>query len=226
MDAKLMLAIRLLEAANSPQRTLRVALSNVEAHAALTQALAAIVSMMIAALALIYTVRTLKALQRQTEASIALTTETFRPVIEVLGGQLGATSRIDLVNKGNGSALNFRWSVDETPERWRAYTSNIIAPQEKGMLIAEVNWKQGLVLSYNSVAHREEIRTHVKFGPTGLVSNSHDVRQGAAVTRQGWTLLDPMLALPGFHPDLLRSMPRRARLKHWWLLKRGKERRL
>jgi hypothetical protein len=181
---------------------------------------------MIATAALIYAIESLRALQQQTEASIAMTTETFRPIIEVLGGILGATSQIDFVNKGNGAALNFRWKTDDAPERWRAYTSNIIAPQEKGTLKGEIDWKRGLVLSYNSVAHRGEIRTHVTFGPTGAVFNSRDVRQGAAVTRQGWTLLDPELAIPAFHPDLIRSMAAMDRIKHWWRLKGGKERRL
>jgi transcriptional regulator with XRE-family HTH domain len=36
---------------------------------------------------------TLKALQRQTEASIAMTTETFRPIIEVLGELRGFDSK-------------------------------------------------------------------------------------------------------------------------------------
>jgi hypothetical protein len=89
------------------------ALLVVEAHAALTQALAAIVSTAIAVGALVYAVRSLKALQRQTDASISLTTETFRPIIEVLGGALGKTSQVDFVNKGNGPALNFRWRVDK-----------------------------------------------------------------------------------------------------------------
>ena len=74
--------------------TLRMVLLKVEAHAALTQAVAAIVSTLIATAALIYAVRSLNALQRQTEASISLTTETFRPIIEVLGGTLGATSTL------------------------------------------------------------------------------------------------------------------------------------
>jgi hypothetical protein len=56
-------------------------LKHVEAHAALTQAIAAVGSVVIVAAALIYAVWTLKALQRQTEASIAMTTETFRPII-------------------------------------------------------------------------------------------------------------------------------------------------
>jgi hypothetical protein len=93
--------------------------------------------------------RSLKDLQRQTEASIALTTETFRPIVEVLGGSLGATSHIDFVNKGNGAALNFRWREDDIPVRWRAYNSNIIAPHEKGALKGEVDWTKGLVLAYH-----------------------------------------------------------------------------
>ena len=68
--------------------------SKVECHAALTQAFAAIMSTMIATAALIYAIESLRALQQQTEASIAMTTETFRPIIEVLGGILGATSQI------------------------------------------------------------------------------------------------------------------------------------
>jgi hypothetical protein len=202
------------------------ALLVVEAHAALTQALAAIVSVMIAVGALVYAVRTLEALQRQTDASISLTTETFRPIIEVLGGTHGQTSQIDFVNKGNGPALNFRWRVEKTPEQWRAYTSNIIAPQEKGILKGEFEWQKGLVLSYNSAANQAEIFTYVTFGSTGSVSNHHKVRQGAAVTRLGWTLLDPKLAIPGFHPDFIAIQPLRMRIRHWWRLKRGKERRL
>jgi len=112
-------------------------------HAALTQAFAAIMSTMIATAALIYAIESLRALQQQTEASIAMTTETFRPIIEVLGGILGATSQIDFVNKGNGAALNFRWKTDDAPERWRAYTSNIIAPQEKGTLKVRSTGSEG-----------------------------------------------------------------------------------
>jgi hypothetical protein len=206
--------------------TIHTVAQTLECHAALTQAIANAVSTMIATVALIFAVKSLRALQRQTEASIAMTTETFRPIIEALGGSLGATSQINFVNKGNGAALNFRWKTDDTPERWRPYTSNIITPQEKGTLRGEIDWKKGLVLSYNSVAHREEIRTRVTFGSAGSVFNSHDVRQGAAVTRQGWTLLDPELAIPAFHPDLIRAMPVIDRIRHWWRLKRGKERRL
>ena len=205
---------------------IRTMLLKVESHAALTQAVSAIVSMMIAAVALVYAIKSLRALQRQAEASIAMTTETFRPIIEILGGNLGRTSQINFVNKGNGAALNFRWKVNETPERWKAYTSNIIAPQESGILKGEIEWKKGLVLAYNSVADQDEIRTHVTFGPTGIVSNSHDIERGAAITRQGWTLLDPDLAVPAYHPDFIRSMPCMARFRHWWRLKKGKERRL
>lgn len=204
-------------------------LAKLEAHAALTQAAAAVVSTLIAAGALIYALRTLKAMQRQTEASIALTTETFRPIVEVLGAALGevpSPSHVDFANKGNGSALNFRWKVDGEPERWGGYTSNIIAPQEKGRIIAPMDWRKGLVLSYNSVANREEIRTYIKFGPTGSVSNSHDVRQGAAITRLGWTVANPELAVPAWHPKPIAAMPWLERVKHWWRLKRGKERRL
>lgn len=198
----------------------------VEPHAALTQALAAIVSVMIEVGALVYAVRTLEALQRQTVSSISLTTETFRPIIEVLGGTLGQTSQIDFVNKGNGPALNFRWRVEKAPEQWRAYTSNIIAPQERGILKGEFEWQKGLVLSYNSAANQAEIFTYVNFGSTGSVSNHHEVSQGAAVTRLGWTLLDPKLAIPGFHPGFIATQPLRVRIWHWWRLKRGKERRL
>jgi hypothetical protein len=205
---------------------IRILLLKIEMHAALTQAVAAIISMTIAAIALYYGVKSLQALQRQAEASIALTTETFRPIIEVLGGSLGAISRVDFVNKGNGVALNFRWRVDELPEKWMGYTSNVIAPKETGVLRGQIDWKKGLVLSYNSVAHREEISTRVSFGSEGSVSNSHDIRQGAAVTRQGWTILDPDLAVPAFHPALIKSMPLNQRIKHWWRLKRGRERRL
>ena len=205
---------------------LRAMLSTIEAHAALTQAVAAIISTFIAVIALLYAIKSLWTLQRQTEANVAMTTETFRPVVEVLGGRLGKTSHIDFVNKGNGAALNFRWRDNTAPERWRAYQTNVIAPQERGALTGEIDWKKGLVLSYNSVAHREEICTLVKFGPTGTVSNMHDIRQGAAITRRGWTVLDPDAAIPAWHPDLIRAMPPMTRLAHWWRLKRGKERRL
>jgi hypothetical protein len=201
----------------------------IEAHAALTQAFASIVSTLIAAAALFYAISSLKNLQRQTEASIALTTETFRPIIEVLGGSLAegqSASDVDFANKGNGAALNFRWRVDEEPERWRGYKSNIIAPHEKGKINAPMDWRKGLVLSYNSVTHREEIRTYVSFGSTGCVSNSHDVRQGAAVTRLGWTVIDPKLAVSGFHPVFIATLPFRLKVMHWWRLRTGKKRRL
>jgi hypothetical protein len=224
------IAISLKRAVNRDLgETVRLILLKIESHAALTQAIAAVASTLIAAGALIYAVRSLKALQRQAEASIAFTTETFRPIIEVLGGSLmegPSLSEINFVNKGNGAALNFRWRVDEEPERWGGYKSNIIAPQENGILKAQMEWRRGLVLSYNSVAHREEILTYVKFGSTGHVSNSHDVRQGAAVTRMGWTVLDPKLAIPGWDANLIGMMPWRGRLRHWWRLKQGKERRL
>jgi hypothetical protein len=197
-----------------------------EAHSALTQALAAIVSVLIASVALYFAVRSLWTLQRQTEANIAMTTETFRPIIEVQGGKMALVSEINFVNKGNGAALNFRWRENSTPERWRVYTTNVVTPQESGTLKGEVNWKNGLVLGYNSVAHREEILTYVKFESTGAVSNMHDIRQGSAVTRLGWTLHDPKLEVTAWHPDLIRSLPLRARWVHWWRLKRGKERRL
>lgn len=203
-------------------------LMSIETHASLTQAIAAIGSMLIAAAALIYTIRTLRLIQQQTLASIALTNETFRPIVEVLGGHLGqlpASSQIDFVNKGVGPALNFRWTEDGS-DRWRSHSSNMIAVQEKGSIDAPVDWKKGLVLSYNSVAHPAEIRTYVKFGSTGSVSNQHDVRQGAAVTRLGWTIADPTLATPAWHPDLIAQMSWRHRLRHWWNLKRGRERRL
>lgn len=173
--------------------------------------------------------RSLRILRRQTEASIALTNETFRPIVEVLGGALAenpSPSRIDFENKGNGSALNFRWRVDQEPQRWAGYKSNIIAPREKGSIVAPLNWKKGLVLSYNSAASGEEILTYVKFGGTGTVSNDHVVNQGAAVTRLGWAVADPDSAIPGWHPSLVAAMPWRARLWHWWRLKQGKERRL
>jgi hypothetical protein len=200
--------------------------SSIETHASLTQAVAAIATVLIAAVALYYAIRSLNALRRQTDASISLTTETFRPILEVLGGMLGATSGIQFVNKGNGAALNFRWRVNEQPEKWRGYNSNIIAPQEKGALTGQVEWQKGLVLSYNAVAHRDELLTHVRFGPDGMVSNQHEVKQGAAFTRLGWTLLDPMLMIPAFHPDLVASKPLFLRIGHWWRLKLGKERRL
>jgi hypothetical protein len=76
-----------------------------EAHAALTQTVASVGSVAIAAAALIYVVCTLKALQRQTEASIAMTNETFRPIIEVLDAeQLAAACDMAFVNKGNDPA--------------------------------------------------------------------------------------------------------------------------
>lgn len=204
-------------------------LMQLETHAALTQAAAAIVSTVIAAFALIYAVLSLKAVQRQADASIALTTETFRPIVEVLGGMLGekpAPSHIDFVNKGNGAALNFRWRVNEVPERWGNHTSNMIAPQEKGRIVAPMDWRKGLVLSYSSVANREEIRTYIKFQRSGAVVNHHDVRQGETVSRMGWTVANPELAIPAWHPSLIAAMPWRLRLRHWWGLKRGTERRL
>lgn len=203
-------------------------LKAIEAHAALTQAIAAIGSVMIAAAALIYAVSSLKTLKRQTEASISTTTETFRPIIEVIGAeQLAAACDMGFVNKGNGSALNFRWRDNVLPERWRAYRTNIIAAQEKGILQAGLDWHRGLVLSYNSTANRDEILTYVTVdSSSGAVTNNHVVKQGAAVTRPGWTVLDPKLAIPAYNPDFIRSMPIRARLRHWWRLKRGKERRL
>jgi hypothetical protein len=203
-------------------------LKHVEAHAALTQAIAAVGSVVIAAAALIYAVWTLKALQRQTEASIAMTTETFRPIIEVSGAeQLAAVCEMNFVNKGNGPALNFRWRDNVNPERWRAYRSNIIAAQEKGVLKAGLDWQKGLVLSYNSSANPDEILTYVTVDPySGSVTNTHDVNQGSTVTRLGWTLIDPKLAIPGFHPAFVAMEPFWARMKHRWRLKRGKERRL
>ncbi len=211
------------------REALQYLFATLETHAALTQAIAAILSTLIAACTLIYAFRSLRALQRQTQASIQLATESFRPIVEVLGGAFGSppkSSEVDFQNKGNGAALNFRWRVDEEPERWGGYTSNIVSAQEKGRIVAPMNWREGLVLSYNSVANSEEIRTYVRFGSNGIVSNSHDVRQGHAVTRMGWTVADPKLAIPGWHPDLIRAMPWRSRVRHWWLLKRGKERRL
>ena len=209
--------------------SLRLVFLKVEEHAAFTQAAAAIASTFIAAGAFVYAIRSLHTLQRQTEASISLTTETFRPIIEVLGGALRDNpfpSEIDFHNKGNGPALNFRWRVDEMPERWMGHTSNIIAPQEKGRLVAPVNWQKGFVLSYNSVAHREELLSYIKMQVGGAVMNQHEVRQGAALTRLGWTVLDPELALPGFSAELIALMPWRARLWHWWRLKRKLERRI
>jgi hypothetical protein len=146
--------------------------------------------------------------------------------MEVLGGSFSETSKIQFINKGNGAALNFRWRVNEQPERWRPYQSNIIAPQERGELVGKFDWAKGLVLSYNAVAHRDELLTHVQFGATGSISNQHEVKQGVAFTRLGWTLLDPNLAIPAFHPALIASQPPLLRLRHWWRLKRGKERRL
>jgi hypothetical protein len=204
----------------------RSASSALEAHAALTQALAAIVSVLFAAVALYFAVRSLWTLQPQTEANIAMTTETFRPIVEVQGGRLGRISEIDFVNKGNGVALNFRWRENSALERWRVYTTNVLAPQEHGTLKAEVDWKNGLVLGYNSVAHGEESLTHVRFEATGKASNMHEIRQGAAVTRLGWTLHDSKLEIPAWNSDYIRSLPLRSRLIHWWRLNRGKERRL
>jgi hypothetical protein len=204
----------------------KAVLSTIEAHAALAQAVTVITSTLIAVIALLYAIKSLWTLQRQTEANVAMTTETFRPIVEVLGGSLGNTSQVDFVNKGNGPALNFRWRDNSVPERWKAFRTNVVAPQEKGALTGEFDWKKGLVLSYNSVAHREEICTRIKFGPDGTVSNMHDISQGAAVTRQGWTLLDPDAAIPAWHPELIRAMPPMKRLAHWWRLKRGRELRL
>jgi hypothetical protein len=203
----------------------RNGLAVLEAHSALTQALAAIMSVLIATVALYFAVRSLWMLQRQTETNITMTAETFRPIIEVQAGKLGQVSEIEFVNKGNGAALNFRWRENSALEKWRVHTTNVLAPQEHGTLKGDVNWKDGLVLGYNSVAHREEILTHVKFGATGAITNMHEIRQGAAVTRLGWTLHDPKLEVPAWHPDYIRALPLRAQLVHWWQLKRGKERR-
>lgn len=200
-------------------------ISALETHAALTQAIAALGSVLIATIALYFAVKSLFALQRQTEASVAMMTETFRPIVEVLGGKLSQVSEINFINKGNGAALNFRWRENTLPERWMVYTTNVFAPQEHGTLSGEIDWKKGLVLGYNSVAHREEILTHVQFGSTGAVFNRHEFRQRNAATRPGWTLHDPNLAIPAWHPDLIRSLPLYARLVHWWRLRRGKERR-
>jgi len=198
----------------------------IEMHASFTQAIAAIATALIAALALFFAVQSLNALRRQTEASIFLTTETFRPIMEVEGGMLSTTSKLYFVNKGNGPALNFRWRVDEEPEIWRGYQSNIVAPQEKGLLTGQVEWERGLILSYNAVAHRDELLTHVRFGPYGAVSNQHEVKQGAAFTRLGWTLLEPKSNIPRFRPDLVASKPLMSRIGHWWRFKLGKEGRL
>jgi len=59
-----------------------------------------------------------------------------------------------------------------------------------------------------------------------LLGGTFRCEQGAAMTRLGWTAIDPQFALPAFHPELVKSMPPMARLKHWWWLRRGKERRL
>ena len=202
------------------------AFSILEGHAVLTQAIASLASVLIATIALYFAVKSLFALQRQTEASVAMTTETFRPIIEVLGGELSQISKIHFINKGNGVALNFRWRENRLPENWRAYTTNVLAPQERGTLRGEIDWKQGLVLGYNSVAHREEILTHVQFGRTGAVFNRHEFSQGSAATRPGWTLLNPKFAIPAWHPDIIRTLPLPSRVLHWWRLKRGKESRL
>lgn len=155
-----------------------------------------------------------------------MTTETFRPIIEVLGGKLSQVCEIDFINKGNGVALNFRWRDNTVPEKWRTYTTNVLASQEGGTLKGEIDWKKGLVLGYNSVAHREEILTYVQFDTTGAVFNRHEFRQGSAATHLGWTLLDPKLAIPAWDADIIRTLPFPSRLLHWWRLKRGKERRL
>jgi hypothetical protein len=95
---------------------------------------------------------------------------------------------MNFVNKGNGPALNFRWRDNVNPERWRAYRSNIIAAQEKGVLKAGLDWQKGLVLSYNSSANPDEILTYVTVDPySGSVTNTHDVNQGSTVTRLGWS---------------------------------------
>jgi hypothetical protein len=173
-------------------------LNTLEAHAALTQAAAAVGSVAIAATALISTVWTLKASQSQTEASIAMTTETFRPIIEVLGAeQLAAICDMTFVNKGNGPALNFRWRDNILPERWCAYSTNIISSQEKGVLKAGLDWNKGLVLSYNSTANLDEILTYVTVdSSSGSVTNNHVVMQalrylaldGRSVTRSSPSL--------------------------------------
>ena len=210
----------------SAYQTMPLLLSKLEAHAALTQAFAAIVSMLIAAAALAYAVKSLWSLQRQTNASIATLSETFRPILEVLGGSLGAASVIDFKNKGNGAALNLRWRADCAPERWCSYPTNMLAPQEQGQLKGSIDWQNGLVLSYNSVASKKEILTYVKFTQDGTVINNHAVDEGYAQTRLGWTIIDPKLAVPAFHPDFVSMMPLRSQLWHWWQLKRGRERRL
>jgi hypothetical protein len=200
--------------------------SALEAHTALIQSLAAIVSIVVAVAALYFAVKSLWTLQRQTEANVSMTTETFRPIIEVQGCKLGQFSEFRFINKGNGAALNFRWRENKAPEQWRVYTTNILAPQERGALIGKIDWESGLILGYNSVAHREEILTYVKFGLNGVISNMHEIRQGSAVTRIGWTLHDPKLEIPAWHPDYIRSLPPQRQLIHWWRLKRGRERRL
>jgi hypothetical protein len=94
-------------------------------------------------------------------------------------------------------------------------------------LKAGLDWNKGLALSYNSTANLDEILTYVTVdSSSGSVTNNHVVKQGAAITRLGWTISDPKLAIPAYHPELISSLPIRARLKHWWRLKRGKERRL
>ena len=101
MEGKLRLAASFMFTAPGTLRnSLENALSRIECHAALTQAVAAVVSMMIAAAALLYAVKSLRAMQRQADASIAMTIETFRPIIEVLGGTLSAHSQINFENKG------------------------------------------------------------------------------------------------------------------------------
>jgi hypothetical protein len=114
----------------------------------------------------------LKSLQRQTEASIAMTTETFRPILEVVGGSLceeSTPSNVDFVNKGNGAALDFRWRVDEEPERWGGYTSNIIAPQEFTEIIATR-------LMLNCLL--PHLATALEFAPEVMQKIFDDVRKG------------------------------------------------
>jgi hypothetical protein len=197
----------------------------IEAHAALTQAITSILSVLISAPALIYAIYTLKTLQRQTEASVAQTRETFRPIIEVGGVELGVQSTIRFSNKGQGPALNFRWRVAVEPERWQGWNTNIISSGETGLLRGRIDWKSGLVLSYNSVASKPEIITYVTFNSDGTVSNQHVVKEGTG-TRLGWAVMDPSAALPGFNPAFLATLPISERIRHWWRLKRGKERRL
>lgn len=208
--------------------SVQAALKTIESHAALVQAIAAILSAIVAACALVYTVLALRALQKQTQASIAATVETFRPIIEVLGGELGALqSHLTIKNKGAGAALNLRWRLNEEPERWNAFGNLLAAGEERRLHIKGNPRSMGVVLSYESVAQKGELLTLAKFSQLNLEPwNQHVFSTSAGKTRMGWTTANPELEFPAYHTDLIASMPWHMRLYHWWNLKRGHERRL